>query len=253
VGTIDNRNLSGSKTVNTYVPVVVCKYTILGKEYSNKMVAGDAYNNSKDALNASHQCPVGKKIDFYYDPKNPDNSVIEIPSTFSRMLPLIMGLIFIPGGLFIGWILMINLYNNGKSVDAGDIFRVPVRLEYKINKAVVKIFKIPETETQKLESYMEYLGSIKDYIDERGNYSRFYTQERVLSEQINTMERLIAIAQNDPKKVLDYGEKLFGILDRADRLGDAKVVLEKMRDKYPLQFNTSYLKDKLALDTVDRK
>jgi hypothetical protein len=52
---------------------------------------------------------------------------------------------------------------------------------------------------------------------------------------------------------LDYGEKLFGILDRADRLGDAKVVLEKMRDKYPLQFNTSYLKDKLALDTVDRK
>ena len=253
-GTVDSRYSSGMVTKISYYPYVVCKYAISGKEYSSEMVAGCGTTGAGEAQSVLlDQFPVGKEIDFFYDPKNPDNAVIEIPSTFSRLLPLIVGVLFLPGGLFIGWIVMINLYNNGKTLDVSEIFRVPVRLEYQVNRAAVKLFKIPETETQKLESYMEYLGSIKEYIDKRGNYSRFYTRERVLSEQINTAERLMAIAQNDPKKVLDYGEKLFGILDRADRLGDAKVVLEKIRDKYPDQFNASYLKDKLVIDTVDRK
>ena len=126
---------------------------------------------------------------------------------------------------------MINLYNNGKTLDVSEIFRVPIRLEYQVNRAAVKIFKIPETENQKLESYMRYLGSIKEYIAERGNYSSFYTRERVLSEQIKTLERLIEIPQHDPWQMLNYGEDLYNILYRADRLSDARLVLEKIRDE----------------------
>jgi Protein of unknown function (DUF3592). len=245
--TVDDRYLSGTKTVTYYVPYVVCKYSVLGKEYTNAMIAGVGTDGSDEAQAVLNQFPIGKEIDFYYDPKNPDNAVIEIPPTFSRLLPLIIGLILMPGGILVGWILMINLYNFGKA-DVSDLFKVPTRLEYQVNRAAVKIFKLPETEKQKLESYMKYLGSIKEYIAERGNYSKFYTRERVLSEQINTMERLMTIAQNDPEKVIDYGGELFDIFDRADRPVEARAVVEKIRDKYPVQFNASDLKNKLALD-----
>jgi hypothetical protein len=233
-------------------PYVVCKYNILGKEYSKAMMPSAAANTAREAQAILNKFPVGKEFDFFYDPKHPENAVIEIPSVFSRMLAFLIGLILTSGGLFIGWILMVNLYNYGK-VDISDIFRVPVRLEYQVTRVATQIFKLPETEQEKLESYMRYLGSINDYIENRGNYSSFYTRERVINEQINTMKRLIEITQNNPDNLFSWGEELFDILDRNDRLDDARAILIKIRDKYPEQFNASYLKNKLAIDSAGSK
>jgi hypothetical protein len=248
--TIDSRSSSGMITEHIFEPIIVCKYNIQGKEFLNKVNTGIQTTKSHEAQSILlNQYPVGKEISFYYNPKRPKNAVIEIPSTASRFLPGIIGLILLPGGLFIAWIIMVNLYNNGKSIDISELFQVPVRLEYKLNKAAVKIFKLPETETEKLKFYLRYLGSVRDYISKYNyRYTKFYTQERVLSEQIKTLERLIEIPQHDPWQLFNYGEDLYNILYRADRLSDARLVLEKIRDKYPDQFNASDLKNKLTLE-----
>lgn len=252
--TNDSRSLSGTVTEIFYIPYITCKYSVEGKEYSEEMVAGRGINSSGEAQSfLNNQFPIGKKIDFYYDPKHPENAVIEIPSVFSRMLALLIGLILTPGGLFIGWVLMISLYNNGKTLGISEIFRVPVRLEYQVSKAAIKIFKLPETEKQKLESYMEYLNSINDYIEKRGSYSSFYTQDRVISEQIKTMERLVYITKNNPDNLIRYCTDLFDLLERKDRLVEARAIIDKIRTTYPTQFNASYLKNKLVSDSTGRK
>jgi len=246
---VDDRSVNGTQTVTYYVPYVDCKYTILGKEYANAMIAGAGTDSRDEAQSVLNQFPVGKKIDCFYDPKYPDKAVINIPPVFARMLPLIVGLLLIPAGLFIGWVIMVVLYNNGKTLDVSEVFKIPIRLEYQVNRAAVKMFKFPEPEIQKLASYMDYLHSINDYISKYNcRYTKFYTQERVLSEQIKTLERLIEIPQHDPWQLFNYGEDLYNILYRADRLSDARLVLEKIRDKYPDQFNASDLKNKLALE-----
>jgi hypothetical protein len=89
--------------------------------------------------------------------------------------------------------------------------------------------------------------------EERGNYSRFYTRQRVVNEQITTLTRLIEMAQNSPDSIISYGGELFEILENENRLGEAKNVIEKIRSKFPEQFNASYLRKKLPLDSMGRK
>jgi hypothetical protein len=252
--TNDSRSLSGTKTDVYYVPYIECRYNVAGKEYSAEMVAGDGTTGSGEAQSVlDKEYPAGKEITFFYDPGYPENAVIEIPSFFSRTLALIIGLLLTSGGLFVGWILMVNLYSDGKTVDIGKIFRVPVRLEYRVNRAVIKIFNMPESEQQKLESYMKYLKSLNDYIENRGNYSKLYTQDRVIGEQIKTLERLVEITKNDPSVLIAYCEGLYDVSYRKNRLGDARSVIIKIRDKFPAQFNSSYWKDKLAPDSTVSK
>jgi hypothetical protein len=186
----------------------------------------------------------GKEIDLYYDPKYPHISVITLPSTFEKFGPLIVGLILTLGGVLFGWILMVTLYC-GSPIELGQVFKIPVPLEYKITRAIVKTFKIHESEQNRLYFYLDYLNSLEKFGYHHGDYNKYYTKKRVWTKKKETLERLVDITQHQQKEMFNYGEMLYDFLRQSDLNEEARAVLARLRQKYPAEFESSYLANNL--------
>jgi hypothetical protein len=101
-------NLSGSGQNSTiFTPRIRFKYSVENKEYeSDKITWGGTWGS-----NSGNYCevmlkayPTGKKLDVYYDPKKPNDCIIQLRYSFVMAIPWIAGILFIVvgGGFAIG-------------------------------------------------------------------------------------------------------------------------------------------------------
>jgi hypothetical protein len=226
--------------------MVKCKYVVDGREYVNYMDAGDAKSTKKEALQILFEdfFP-GKKIAINYDPENPYISNITPPSTFQRRLPLIVGLILTLGGTIAAWIISVSLYL-GSPLELDKVFKIPEQLEYKVSRIIIKTFRIHESEEHRLASYLDYVESIYRYIDHNNNpYNKYFTRERAFAEKKRTLEQLVFITKDNSDMMFRYGGMLYDFLHYSDHQSEARAVLVRLREKYPVEFESSYLANDL--------
>ena len=88
---------------DSYSPEVT--YTYLAKKRAYKSYAIKFGENSYDNKSMSEKIaaayPVGKKVSVYYNPEDPDNSVLEQGVTIGSYIVLGIGVLFVAIGLFV--------------------------------------------------------------------------------------------------------------------------------------------------------
>jgi hypothetical protein len=95
-------NQSGPGQNSTvFTPRIRFKYGIDNKEYeSDKITWGGTWgSNTGNYCEVMLQAyPVGKKIDVYYNPNNPNDCIIQLRYSFGMAIPWIAGILFVVGG-----------------------------------------------------------------------------------------------------------------------------------------------------------
>ena len=84
-------------TTTTYVPEIKYQYQVGGEEFSNQQISfggTKTYSSSKKAEEALSQYPVNGSVSVYYNPENPEESVL-VQGTKGTMTLIIVGAAFI--------------------------------------------------------------------------------------------------------------------------------------------------------------
>jgi hypothetical protein len=64
--------------------------------------ASSRYSSRSEACTASRSgYPIGSSINVFYDPANPSSAVLEAGPNWGTFGPLLIGLIFVPTGIFL--------------------------------------------------------------------------------------------------------------------------------------------------------
>ncbi|MCX7786276.1 MAG: DUF3592 domain-containing protein [Spirochaetes bacterium] len=91
----------------TYYPRISYVYRVDNREYTgNKIFFGEYGTGSlSSAQKIVDPYPIGKKVPVYYDPRTPENGVLERGAFWSSFAILIFGLLFVAVGLvgFLYW------------------------------------------------------------------------------------------------------------------------------------------------------
>jgi hypothetical protein len=101
------RNTSSRKYNPTYHYAVTYGYEVDGSSFTNDRyslgdgpTASKRFQSKSEAIAAARKdYPVGQAIDIYYDPAEPNSSVIKPGVGFGTLVPLVMGCIFLPSGI----------------------------------------------------------------------------------------------------------------------------------------------------------
>lgn len=87
------RTLKQRRKGGTYVPNVVYEYEVGGQDYRNNRINFGIYGPTSVRSwveEAAAQYPVGKRVNVYYDPKNPADSVLEKAAPLSKPMRVAM-------------------------------------------------------------------------------------------------------------------------------------------------------------------
>lgn len=99
-----SRSRSNGKTKTLYSSDVTYQYQVQSRDYtcSNVFFGGDASSSSSSA---AHQLveryPTGRQVDVFYDPKHPENAVLEPGAHWQSYLVYGIGLLFLVVGLLV--------------------------------------------------------------------------------------------------------------------------------------------------------
>ena len=96
---------SDGDTDYSYTPRVEYTYEYGGVNYRNNKVAfglAQGYNSQAKAQEVISRYPVGSEVPVYYDPSNPEDSVLERKAG-SFTTTLVIGIIFIIIGVCVAW------------------------------------------------------------------------------------------------------------------------------------------------------
>ena len=100
---------SSSGTQGSYHYVVTYAYQVDDQSYTGNRyslgsgsTASKRYPGESEARTASRSdYPAGSMVDVYYDPADPASAVLNPGASWGTFGPLLMGLIFVPGGIFL--------------------------------------------------------------------------------------------------------------------------------------------------------
>ncbi len=115
---------STSGTQGSYHYAVTYVYQVDGRPYTGDRYslgqgsrASQRYPSRSEARTASRRnYPMGSPVDVYYDPADPASAVLKAGPNWATFGPLLIGLIFIPGGIFLWRAVRRNFKNiNGES------------------------------------------------------------------------------------------------------------------------------------------
>ncbi|HIH42313.1 TPA: DUF3592 domain-containing protein [Candidatus Woesearchaeota archaeon] len=93
----------GSRQV-TYYPRIAYFYNISDKSFTSNRVSFGEYwsSNIKHSEEVVAKYPLDARISVYYDPNNPENSVLEKGLSWGIYFVLLFGLVFLAVGIFFG-------------------------------------------------------------------------------------------------------------------------------------------------------
>ena len=88
---------------DTYSPEITYSYLANNRTYKSYAIkfGENAYDNKRQADEIAAGYPVGKQVKVYYDPKNPDNSVLEPGVSSGSYIVLGIGLLFVAISLIV--------------------------------------------------------------------------------------------------------------------------------------------------------
>jgi hypothetical protein len=106
-GLVTNSEVSHSSDAeggDTYSPEVTYTYTVRDSLYENNTIkfGENAYDSRRTADRIAASYPSGKTVTVYYDPENPDRSVLEPGVSAGSYIVLGIGVLFILISLIIG-------------------------------------------------------------------------------------------------------------------------------------------------------
>lgn len=86
---------------DSYLPQIDYTYTLDGMQYENDRVrfGENSYSFRRQAEAEVERYPVGRRVDVYYEPGNPENSVLEPGATLGSYLGVCLGAMFLGIGL----------------------------------------------------------------------------------------------------------------------------------------------------------
>ncbi len=86
---------------DSYVPQIDYEYTVDGLEYENDRVrfGQNSYSSRRRAEEETGRYPVGRRVEVYYEPGNPENSVLEPGASLGSYLGVSLGAMFLVIGL----------------------------------------------------------------------------------------------------------------------------------------------------------
>ena len=92
----------GSKGRRSYAPSITYRYEVDGKRYEgNRIDYGDRGSSSQGkAIAISMKYPQGRDVTVHYRKSAPEESVLEVGTSLSNWIVLVMGLIFTVVGIF---------------------------------------------------------------------------------------------------------------------------------------------------------
>jgi hypothetical protein len=119
-GTVEAVNVVRDRSANSntsrpyYYYAVTYEYEVAGQSYTGDRyslgggsTASQNYESRREARNAGEEAyPEGSEVAVYYDPENPGSTVLKLGANFGNYVPLVMGLLFTPSGI---WFLMLML------------------------------------------------------------------------------------------------------------------------------------------------
>lgn len=110
--------ISSTSTKNEYEPIIRYEYSVEGKIYiSDKILFGSAiYLRKKVAENFLNNYKVGKKVQAFYNPNNPNISVLEPGANWDAYKILLFGLGFIIISLIIFFLVRNINFNEVRSI-----------------------------------------------------------------------------------------------------------------------------------------
>lgn len=93
---------SGKRSGSAHGIMVDYEYEVDGKSYSSDVVAfgADRFHDAKSASSVMQMYPEGKEVTVFYDPTDPDTSVLEAGIHKRALILPGGGLAFLLGGLF---------------------------------------------------------------------------------------------------------------------------------------------------------
>lgn len=94
---------------DSYTPEIEYEYTVDGLEYENNRVrfGENSYSSRRRAEEETGRYPVGRRVEVYYEPGDPDNSVLEPGATLGSYLGVVMGAMFLGIGLISAPLIML--------------------------------------------------------------------------------------------------------------------------------------------------
>jgi hypothetical protein len=94
---------SDGKMINMYYPKVVYHYFVNDTSFTNNKISFGEYGTDKrkHANKVIGKYPVNSEVTVYYNPKNPQEAVLERKAGFGNYLTLGVGLAFILGGILL--------------------------------------------------------------------------------------------------------------------------------------------------------
>ncbi|NJN22008.1 MAG: DUF3592 domain-containing protein [Leptolyngbya sp. RL_3_1] len=106
VAVVSELSSSGTTRAYTYHYAVTYEYGVNEQTYRSDRyslgtgaTASKRYRERSEALTASRDYPAGGAVTVYYDPKDPASAVLKPGANFGTYVPLVMGLMALPGGL----------------------------------------------------------------------------------------------------------------------------------------------------------
>lgn len=86
---------------DSYLPQIDYRYQVEGQDYENDRVryGENSYSNRRQAEAEAEKYPVGRQVEVYYEPGDPENSVLEPGATLGSYLGVCMGALFLGIGL----------------------------------------------------------------------------------------------------------------------------------------------------------
>ncbi len=94
-------SFSEGKSTQMYSADIKYKYTVNKQTYTSARVSlGDHSSNSSGGMReTTERYPAGKIVTVYYDPRKPENALLELGPAFITYVPFVFGLLSIVAGL----------------------------------------------------------------------------------------------------------------------------------------------------------
>jgi hypothetical protein len=122
-----------------FTPHVSYRYFVDSKEYHVTGISGvltEGAQNANEAEAIIKKYPIGKKVSVFYSPRHPNIAVLERASGALFSLPLIVGMLFIFGGLFFSWVITVSSFHGGKTIELYQLFEVPDQVKPVFDKGL---------------------------------------------------------------------------------------------------------------------